>query len=333
MPNFELRDALGNRFKVDREYLRVGRSEDNNVVIRDPAVSRYHLNFYIQNDQLIVEDAGSQNGFLVNGSPVRGAVILTVGDRVYFGSREYEVTQEGFYNTPQRGGSTTLGGISSTLKISVPTSGNRRVLVYGSAAAFLALVLMSNQKKEEVSRYPASNLDDFNASLNPEGYTGDRYVQRSLTDVQADGRFREALRDYNNENYSRALLGFQEALTLNANHESAAEYLEKTEVEIKKRLNDLLKDSQRSYQLMQYRRSKERALKVLTMLSDENANYGRKIAEEALSAQSTLSKNQGQEEILLKFPCKESREEKICNSALEIIRRSREKLGEEDVIK
>lgn len=335
MAAFELRDSLGQRFRIDQEWVRVGRADDNTIVIRDTAVSRYHLNFYLQNNQLIVEDAGSQNGFLVNGSPATGAVILSVGDRLAFGSREYEVAMEGMPQTPRASPQNAARGTVNVQAVSVRLpSNNRRFLVYGGAAIFLALVFMNEPKKDATSSFPATTSDDMSlGALSAEGYAGDRYTQRSLTDVQADGRFREALRDYNNENYSRALLGFQESLTLNAGHEGAAEYLEKTEVEIKKRLEDLLKDAQRSYQVMQFRRSKERAMELLTLLSNENPNYGRKIAEEGVAVNATLAKSQGQEEILLRFPCKDTREEKICNSALEIVRRCREKLGEEDMIK
>ncbi len=347
MNSFELRDAQGFKFKIDKEWVRVGRNDDNDIVFRDATVSRYHLNFYIKDGQLIVENAGSQNGFLVNGQPATGAVFLNLGDHLYFGSREFlvgrpdvrggagnEFSQSASSNgATQNLNSRPAATFNATFNLADASSmPSKRTFIYGGLAAFVIFMVVSNKKSEEISRVPASSDSDFAAApLSADGYGADAFTQKSLTEVQAEGRFREAQRDFNNENLSRALLGFQEALTLNPGHEGAMEYLERTESEQKKRLTELLKDAQRSYQLQQFRRSKERALRVITALSDENPNYGRKIAEEG--ALSTAQKNQGQEEILLAFPCKEARESKICETALDIVTRSRERLGDQDVIK
>lgn len=50
--------------------LAVGRREDNDVVIDDPAVSAQHARFYVEEGSLYVLDGGSRNGTWVNGRRV-----------------------------------------------------------------------------------------------------------------------------------------------------------------------------------------------------------------------------------------------------------------------
>jgi serine/threonine protein kinase len=63
----------------------VGRTEDCEVVLKSPAVSKRHCQVLVRGDQVTVEDLGSVNGTLVNGQAVRrGALkdgdVLGVGE-------------------------------------------------------------------------------------------------------------------------------------------------------------------------------------------------------------------------------------------------------------
>ncbi|MEZ6189094.1 MAG: FHA domain-containing protein [Planctomycetota bacterium] len=81
-----------------RVPLRVGRHQENDLVLRDSLVSRFHATVRWDADaphpQLY--DNGSQNGTTLNGEPVRGrAVVLSDGDRVQIGSARFDVELEG----------------------------------------------------------------------------------------------------------------------------------------------------------------------------------------------------------------------------------------------
>ncbi|MBV6499083.1 MAG: hypothetical protein CJBNEKGG_01533 [Prosthecobacter sp.] len=54
----------------DGRVLTVGRHEDNDIVIEDPAVSAHHAKFCLEEDGLVVLDAGSSNGTWLNGRQV-----------------------------------------------------------------------------------------------------------------------------------------------------------------------------------------------------------------------------------------------------------------------
>src|SRR5688500_13000207 len=113
---YELRAADGNTFSLRGEVIRLGRASDNAIVVNDPAVSRYHINFYLKDGELIAEDAGSANGFAVNGQPCKGSSVkLTLGDKIVIGTKEYRVEDPAKPRVPpsKLGGAPYNSGIPS----------------------------------------------------------------------------------------------------------------------------------------------------------------------------------------------------------------------------
>lgn len=72
----------GRRIEVPEGGLTLGRSEENDVVLKDDGVSRFHARLLYDNGSLWVQDAGSRNGVFVNGTRVTGHQALRVGDEV-----------------------------------------------------------------------------------------------------------------------------------------------------------------------------------------------------------------------------------------------------------
>ena len=70
--------------------LSVGRSDDNDIPIPHNSMSRKHAMLAVSASSVVVEDLDSSNGTWVNGVKV-GRRVLTHGDRLRFGSVEFEV--------------------------------------------------------------------------------------------------------------------------------------------------------------------------------------------------------------------------------------------------
>ncbi len=62
----------------------VGRSEENDIVINDPNVSRRHARLVRSENGFVVEDLGSTNGTLLDGAPIERERIES-GDELTFG--------------------------------------------------------------------------------------------------------------------------------------------------------------------------------------------------------------------------------------------------------
>jgi hypothetical protein len=67
----------------------IGRSEECEVTIEDPLVSRRHARIVFEGDEVTLEDLGSRNGVRVNGRPLQGSQTLMDGDRVRIGTQDF----------------------------------------------------------------------------------------------------------------------------------------------------------------------------------------------------------------------------------------------------
>ena len=77
----------GHQIEIGSEPLVVGRSDNADLsVVDDSFLSNVHARVWIANGTALVEDLGSTNGTLVNGTRIDGAVVLRPGDRVQMGS-------------------------------------------------------------------------------------------------------------------------------------------------------------------------------------------------------------------------------------------------------
>jgi pSer/pThr/pTyr-binding forkhead associated (FHA) protein len=77
-------DSTGNATEVDGE-VKVGRGQDNELVLEDKLVSRHHATVWMEGDVLMVRDEGSVNGTFVNRTQIYEPTALKDQDTVQFG--------------------------------------------------------------------------------------------------------------------------------------------------------------------------------------------------------------------------------------------------------
>ncbi|OFI07497.1 FHA domain-containing protein FhaB [Clostridium acetireducens DSM 10703] len=74
-----------------RGEITIGRKSENMLILDDLYVSAYHAKVYVKNANHIIEDLGSTNGTLINGSKISGKVTLKSGDEIQIGSTKFRV--------------------------------------------------------------------------------------------------------------------------------------------------------------------------------------------------------------------------------------------------
>ncbi len=84
----------GQRIRVPDQGLDIGRSDENEVVILDDGVSRFHARLLYDNGQLWLQDAGSRNGIFVNDVRITGHKALKVGDEIKIALHTFAVKWE-----------------------------------------------------------------------------------------------------------------------------------------------------------------------------------------------------------------------------------------------
>lgn len=87
MPNLYVvtNDGQIFKFSISKDKVRIGRSNDNDLILADNTVSRYHTEIQKRKNDYILADLGSYNGTRLNGKSIQ-KVLLKHGDKIQIGS-------------------------------------------------------------------------------------------------------------------------------------------------------------------------------------------------------------------------------------------------------
>jgi DNA-binding SARP family transcriptional activator len=85
----QLRNADGDTHPLRGAATRIGRLSDNDIVLDDATVSRYHAMIVDTGNSFIITDLRSANGVSVGGNRIRGSAALVAGDKVRIGDHEF----------------------------------------------------------------------------------------------------------------------------------------------------------------------------------------------------------------------------------------------------
>ncbi len=83
--------AAGTTLPLDDDVITIGRSTDSTLAIVDEYTSTYHAKLARSGDRWMLTDLDSTNGTKLNGSRVRGTVLLPVFTPVTIGTTTFEL--------------------------------------------------------------------------------------------------------------------------------------------------------------------------------------------------------------------------------------------------
>ncbi|MCI0662470.1 MAG: FHA domain-containing protein [Acidobacteria bacterium] len=77
-----------------RQSTRIGRNHDNDLVLDNERVSRYHAEIFRAGDQIKIVDKDSRNGVWVNGRKIKQPTPIKSGDHIRIGRQEYTFVEK-----------------------------------------------------------------------------------------------------------------------------------------------------------------------------------------------------------------------------------------------
>ncbi|MBW0016476.1 MAG: FHA domain-containing protein [Mycobacterium sp.] len=84
-----LRDKTGRQYRLNGASTRIGRLDDNDIVLVDNDVSRYHAVIIDTGSGFVITDLRSTNGVEVRGQQIRHTSPLADGDHIRMGNHEF----------------------------------------------------------------------------------------------------------------------------------------------------------------------------------------------------------------------------------------------------
>lgn len=92
MPTLVIKGPDGTEQEQDFvDQLTVGRAEGNDLILAEGGVSRKHARFFLEGDEVMVEDLGSANGTIVNGERIDGPTKLDPAAAIVLGDYEAQL--------------------------------------------------------------------------------------------------------------------------------------------------------------------------------------------------------------------------------------------------
>lgn len=80
--------------KFSGDVATIGRHDECDVVLDSPAVSRYHVKIFCENNRYFIEDLNSRNGTSVNGEMISARTLLNDGDQVEISTLPFKFLTE-----------------------------------------------------------------------------------------------------------------------------------------------------------------------------------------------------------------------------------------------
>ena len=74
--------------RIEQTIIRIGRHSDNDIIVNDRNVSRYHAQIRLEHGQFVLYDLDSMNGIGINGVLTPGPVVLHDGDTIALGHHD-----------------------------------------------------------------------------------------------------------------------------------------------------------------------------------------------------------------------------------------------------
>jgi len=146
-------DRAAEHFPINRLRVTIGRSARNDLCIPDPFASRVHAEVRSEGDEYFLQDLGSANGTLYNGTVLEKPVTLTRGGRIQIGETEIIFNDSSF---PLSSGATMITDNSASIpEATIALSSADRT----TSGLFEAIEGARTQSDDATARHPARQSD------------------------------------------------------------------------------------------------------------------------------------------------------------------------------
>jgi hypothetical protein len=161
----------------------IGRSAECQLSLDDPLVSRKHALLRVFENEVTVEDAGSRNGLLVNGTKIEGTVRLGDGDRITIGAQEMTITAIADSEMARRAVRATPMSAGPVTLVTMPVA---NVMATPEPIHVGEESTIARPKRGEALKLLGGVADKALALGNPE--SAERLLQGGLQELMADVR-------------------------------------------------------------------------------------------------------------------------------------------------
>ena len=233
----------GAKFKISGTTLTIGREEGNDIQIKgDPSVSRQHLRILIRNEEAYFESLNEKNPMLINKNPIKKAIIennvIQEGFKFVVGKTQLELTEE----------TKSLSTVQKKQMNAPPLLPQKRkspvrLILYSTVVIAVLLLFFTDKKDDNAEKMNLRTEEKTDKDIASQREVIKSLKSKTLKSGKTTIQFKKSqaayirgFRDYKQGQYERAILYFQECLSIYPAHILCNRYLGLTQ----KRFNELI---------------------------------------------------------------------------------------------
>jgi len=329
-----LKDNRGNLYSIEKDVLKLGRAIDNDIVIADLNISRYHVALQPTEAGLVVFNTGSDSGFYINNEWYMDSATAHSGDVIRVGQEEFQVEiplplkseDFSFESTPNINSSKT-----NSLDINSDRTKKVRLGLGLVVALMFGLAFLPNPEAENASRNPASTKET--EGLPTDSFSDMDTPRLGPQELTAEDLYKRGMREVANNNHIRAIQYFQQSLVEDPSLVKSDRALEDTKTSLQKQTDKLVADSEKNYQDSRLSLSRSQANRALDLMSEQIPGFSFQVQQKQRTLATQRLPVLSREQLYLDMPCDQTPDKNLCTRAVEVLKRSRTKLGEENILK
>lgn len=320
----------GQSFDLIQEVLKVGRAIDNDIVLTDPSISRYHLALQPVSDGVVIYNTGSESGFYLNNEWHMDSARAQGGDVIRIGSEEFivdapkaEEVSFDFNTNPESAKASDLN-LKSNNKM-------RSILILIVVLMGIAIVLQQNE--EPKNETAASKKEKATQGLPAESYSNREVSKLGPQEITANDLYKQGNREMYNKNYIRAIQWYQQSVVEDPSIKKAQNALSDAETELKKEIIRKIEISEKNLMENRLQLSRSQARQALDLISEQIPGYSFQVQQKQRSLASQKLPILSRDQLYLELTCDQTPDPAICKRGVEVLKRTRILLGEENVLK
>lgn len=320
----------GQSFDLIQEVLKVGRAVDNDIVLTDPSISRYHLALQPVSDGVVIYNTGSESGFYLNNEWHMDSARAQGGDVIRIGSEEFivdapkaEEVSFDFNTNPESAKASDLN-LKSNNKM-------RSILILIVVLMGIAIVLQQNE--EPKNETVASKKEKATQGLPAESYSNREVSKLGPQEITANDLYKQGNREMYNKNYIRAIQWYQQSVVEDPSIKKAQNALSDAETELKKEIIRKIEISEKNLMENRLQLSRSQARQALDLISEQIPGYSFQVQQKQRSLASQKLPILSRDQLYLELTCDQTPDPAICKRGVEVLKRTRILLGEENVLK
>jgi pSer/pThr/pTyr-binding forkhead associated (FHA) protein len=320
----------GQSFDLIQEVLKVGRAVDNDIVLTDSSISRYHLALQPVSDGVVIYNTGSESGFYLNNEWHMDSARAQGGDVIRIGSEEFTVDAPkaeevsfDFNTNPESSKASDLN-LNSNNKM-------RSILILIVVLMGIAIVLQQNE--EPKSETAASKKEKATQGLPAESYSNREVSKLGPQEITANDLYKQGNREMYNKNYIRAIQWYQQSVVEDPSLKKAQNALSDAETELKKEIIRKIEISEKNLMENRLELARSQARQALDLISEQIPGYSFQVQQKQRSLASQKLPILSRDQLYLELTCDQTPDPAICKRGVEVLKRTRILLGEENVLK